>query len=845
MSEEDWEESTMLTLSISSLHKLPERWALSECADETSHVYTYAASCSFLGEELAYTGKLEVPPAPEEAAPAEEPAAEAEAPASEEEEAAAAPAPATPPPVDPQAAEEASAPSIVFEGPVVKRFLGPEATRDLRSKLKAGEAVLSLSLKRQVKNPESTVDSNAAKYRALCEPVPVGLLAVDATSCVDRASIKPAPPPEEEEEPPPAAKGKGPEPTPVEEEDEVHPYIEAGSYLKLTIEMTTPLEPKPLPPPPPLPAVGDVVPKRVLPQFASKTAVEEFDAQVRSIVESMVVEWSALFPELDLSGPAADDAAKDDRRRALLYSLNTSGKYWMFKERLKRSVVRLTKDTMSRPTSEPLDSRSMELFYNELYVKLTQRLHQALNETFFPPSEAPEAPSVPDQPEGAAAPAVLGSLAAEMETVFKFEQAATYHKERVATAKYNATGWLEYALFLMRTNEAPIAEECSREAVALTPTSAEVLFAHGSILASRGNLEQAEVFLKASLDITPDSTDSWLVMAILYDLMGRTRDQRTAIKQVRACHGGEDLSGVYLALARKLLPINAGVLIERALAMEEELAGGASGALLLCRGEMLLHKADSLAAAAETLEAGLELARKSADGYVLLGQARVRLGETEAARAAFEKALELSPQPYPMSALLLLGELCLGAGDNARAKEVYLYACRAPSVPSCTAWLGAGVACLCLGEKDQAEEALAEANVLNNRHPVVWGQLALLCVQSERFDEAEQALGQAYKLELADPALLLQLAVALHSAGKWADADAAARRALLRGAAAPAHQALGDTLMEQHRYEDALDAFKSAIGAEGASEEVVKHSKKNASHLLHFHLNRPAEAEAL
>ena len=155
--------------------------------------------------------------------------------------------------------------------------------------------------------------------------------------------------------------------------------------------------------------------------------------------------------------------------RALLYALNTSGKYWMFKERLKRSVVRLTKDTMSRPTSEPLDSRAMELFYNDLYVKLTQRLHQALNETFFPPPEAPPAPSLPDQPEGAAAPAVLGALAAEMEAVSNLPMADTYHKERIATARHNATAWYDYALFLMRTNDAPMAEECSREAIALRP----------------------------------------------------------------------------------------------------------------------------------------------------------------------------------------------------------------------------------------------------------------------------------------------------------------------------------------------------------------------------------------
>lgn len=709
----------------------------------------------------------------------------------------------------------------------------------LRAQLKAGEGVLSLTIAREVKSPETTFDSNAAKYAALCAPVPTGLLAVDATHAVERAPIRPAPPPEEAAVPPEGGKGK-PEPTPVEEDDEVHPYEDAGTYFKLTIDLTRPLEPKPQPPPPQLPAVAELIPKRVLPQFAPKTAVEEFDAQVRSIVDSMVGEWSSLFPDLDLSAAATDDASKDDRRRALLYALNSSGKYWMFKERLKRSVVRLTKDTMSRPTSEPLDSRAMELFYNELYVKLTQRLHQALNATFFPPSDAPLAPSLPDQPEGAAAPAVLSTLAIEMESIFAFEQAATFHKERVTTAKHSAASWYDYALFLMRTNNAPLAEECSREAIALTPTSGECLFAHGAILASRGNLEQAEVFFKAALEQTPDAPDLWLVLALLYDLMGRTADQRTAAKKARQLRGGDDLMGAYLELARTLLPINAAVLVDRALQTEEQLSGGASGALLLCRGELLLQKVGEFSAAAETLEAGLELARKSASGYTLLGQACLRLGEPDKARAAFEKALDLSPQPYPLVALLLLGDLCLAAGDNARAKEVHLYACR--QAPSCTSWLGAGVACLRLGEVGQAEEALSEANVLNNRHPSVWGQLALLCLQGGRFDEAEQAIQQAYRLDLDSTELLLQLAAALHSAGKWFDADTAARRALLYGAGAPAYKVLADALMEQHRYDDALAAYRAAIDDPSAAAAVVLHCKKQANHLLHFHLGRPEEA---
>jgi tetratricopeptide (TPR) repeat protein len=148
----------------------------------------------------------------------------------------------------------------------------------------------------------------------------------------------------------------------------------------------------------------------------------------------------------------------------------------------------------------------------------------------------------------------------------------------------------------MRVNDAPMAEECSREAIALSPATPDYLLAHGAILASRGNLEEAEVFLKSALDATPNAVDAWLVVALLYHLMERGRDKRTALKAAKALCD-EDLTGAYLALARKLLPINCAVLIELALQHEEQLSGGVTGALLLTRGEMQLHSASAAVAA--------------------------------------------------------------------------------------------------------------------------------------------------------------------------------------------------------------------------------------------------------
>ena len=156
---------------------------------------------------MTLTGKME-PPKP----PAEEGEAPAEAPAAEEgaegEASAPAPAPAPSPAPDPVAEAEAAAYSIVFEGGSVTKFLGPEATRALRTSLQAGEPMLKLTIDREVKSPEALFDSNKCKYSALCDPVPAGLLAVEALSATERCAIKAAPMPEELPTPPEVGKGK-------------------------------------------------------------------------------------------------------------------------------------------------------------------------------------------------------------------------------------------------------------------------------------------------------------------------------------------------------------------------------------------------------------------------------------------------------------------------------------------------------------------------------------------------------------------------------------------------------------------------------------------------------------
>ena len=834
LTEDEMEETTVFTSDILSMHRLPPTSLLVDGQSEADHLFTYTAVMKVVGIEAPFMfpgGTIALPPpspAPQE--PASEGAAtepSEDVPKGKKE-------------------DELAGQYISWSGASVKLFLGIEAYNRWRKAVEKGEPTVTVLIQRHPKDPHAVLDTNASRYAAIAPLDLSPMIEVDTTFHAGHFAVHHHE--EYEHVPPPTDPKAKKQPTPLpeeatEEEGAPHPYETAGTILRVDVSSFYPLNPRPPTPPPPLPKTTDLIPKRTLPALAPKTAAAEFEAQVKEVVESLAAEWSALFP---YTKPNPDDGAEaqDSRRRELLYQLNSSGQYFVFKEKLKRSVVRLAREIGQRPKGEAPDSAVVQSFYNELYVALTKRMHAALDATFFPPVEPPKAPSAPDAADATPTATTLGSLAAEAETLFRFEEAAVYHQERVATSPQDASAWLAYATFLLRTSQRAKAEECAREALALEPANEEAILVYGATLASRDNLEEAEVFLKATLDAAPDDVELWLLMGLLYERMDRRRDVRIALKQATAMteqtEGG--VQPHYVGLARRLLPFAAAPLIERAL----ELSAGADALEAeQLRAELLMQR-DELSAAEEKLEALAAATPKSKLAPVLtrLAHSQLRQGKGEEARSTYERVLALCRDPLPVPVLLHLGALSHSAGDAERARHLFLHACRLE--PSCTSWLGAGSACLVLGRHDEAEECLCEANVRNNRQPAVWAQLALLCARCERIAEAEQAVEQTVRLNLTDGQVLHEMGAAFLDCGRWGTAEDCLRRATLFAPKALTRKLLADAQLEQHAYKQALASYKQALEAAAAEEgaEAVATACAAQVKMVLGHLGRPEEAAA-
>ncbi|XP_068751299.1 cilia- and flagella-associated protein 70-like [Montipora capricornis] len=650
-------------------------------------------------------------------------------------------------------------------------------------------------------------------------------------------------------------------------------YLESRTFITLEFVLDNPLVPK-RPPSSLARKVAEYIPPR--PIFArkpggSKKAVEDFHTQLTTVANSLLEEFRQMYGDDLMKGnlPQSNDAM-DQRRQKFLYELNTSGKYFAFKEQLKNSVIKIVREKYLNTTAF-VDKDKLQAFLSELYVFLIDQMHASLNK-FLAAEETPEEPPpVTDS-------ATLKHFAREAEVNQNFELAAKYYQERLSRSKNDADHWFDYGAFCLLIADYDKAEECFKETLAIAQKHVPGLLMYGCMALMNERYEEAETFFEAATCSESKSVIAWTMLGLYYDSIQndigaerafleanrlnvatppslelaesadipaeadgavtesgaedpsiegapgagtsesskspylQTEDKRREeiapgdiqppsvvissatplgkplskpLPQASAKQGSrvpspsthrqspiqenehpipskersaviQPNSSIFLQTANFLLEVNAFQLTDAALAHELVACNGDPGADYYVLLGRLKIQQTSFIEAEQNLKQAIVVKHDNPDAWGLMGHLYYLTSRTEEARDCYERTLEYTTEASDMHAIYLrLASIYLEQGEFEKAKATFLKACIRS--PSCVSWLGVGISCYRLGDLAEAEDALSEANILNNKDAEVWSYLSLVCLETGRQLEAEQSYKYALKLNLQDEKLLTEI----------------------------------------------------------------------------------------
>ncbi|XP_029775665.1 cilia- and flagella-associated protein 70 [Suricata suricatta] len=213
---------------------------------------------------------------------------------------------------------------------------------------------------------------------------------------------------------------------------------------------------------------------------------------------------------------------------------------------------------------------------------------------------------------------------------------------------------------------------------------------------------------------------------------------------------------IFMETIRFLMKVNAVQYVHRVLAHELLCPqGGPSCEYYLVLAQTHLLKKD-FAKAEECLQQAAQMDYLNPNVWGMKGHLCFLSGNHAEAKACYERTISFVVDASEMHFIFLrLGHIYLEEKEYKKAKQTYLQVCKRS--PSCLTWLGLGIACYRLEEFTEAEDALSEANALNNYNAEVWAYLALVSLKAGRELEAEQAYKYTMKLKLKDETLLAEI----------------------------------------------------------------------------------------
>ncbi|NXQ42973.1 CFA70 protein, partial [Catharus fuscescens] len=629
-------------------------------------------------------------------------------------------------------------------------------------------------------------------------------------------------------------------------------YSEAGTFLVMEIKLDRPLVPKRLreelirrvkeliPPHPALPPRME----------GARKVVEDYHKRVTSVALAILREYHELFGKQQADQGMMDHETLEEQKRQLNYELNTSGKYFAFKEQLKYSVVKIVREKYLKTTAFETKEQ-LQAFLSELYVYLVDNMHIALNKLLSGEDVSPAPPSCATRKQ-------LWLFAREAEANKDLKLASVFYQQRIARDQRSVQSWMDYGAFCLLYEDATKAQECFQQAVCLDPQHIQSLLLCGIAAVKLQHYEEAEIFFEDACCLEPTSIIAWTLSGLFYETQNNyiqaERNFREAKKLLRAQfeeegrileaaegegkkpsssstdpgnrqtqevprhqQGGayqekipdgsadkQPVEGVtskeeatalqqapeglgmrthflaascpapgpqplpctiFMKTVEFLMKVNAIRFVNKALAHELllSLQEGPSYAYYMALAWSYMLQED-FPRCEECLSEAVRINPLNPNVWAQKGHLCYLQKDFVNAKECYERVISFVEDAEDMHFVYLrLGSIYLEEKEYGRAKNIYLLAC--DNSASCLTWLGVGIACYRLEELLEAEDALSEANALNNTNAEVWGYLALICLQGGRQLEAEQCYKYTVKLGLQNEALLQEIRAAQHRFG--------------------------------------------------------------------------------
>ncbi|NXW63916.1 CFA70 protein, partial [Eurystomus gularis] len=639
-------------------------------------------------------------------------------------------------------------------------------------------------------------------------------------------------------------------------------YVAAGTFLVLELKLDKALVPKrsreEL-----TRRVREIIPPRLpLPprSAGAKKAVEDYHKHVTSIAVAILSEYHELFGKRLPEQGAIDQQTLEEQKCQLNFELNSSGKYFAFKEQLKYAVVKIVREKYLK-TTEFETQEQLQAFLSELYVYLMDQMHIALNQLLSEEAASPAPPSRMTQEQ-------LWLFAHEAEVNKDYKLASLYHQQRVAQDQCNIQYWLDYGAFCLLLEETTKAQECFQQALSLDPHHIHSLLLCGIVAVALQHYEEAEVFFEDACCLEPSSVVAWTLSGLFYELQtnniqaemafreakkllqaqegsiaeateGEGEEKLISAERVRSPSRGPEKHvpeafiscwdaslmrcqllncpcrsslvvccvicflyspilqwvakrnkkptlglmethflaapspglglcqppcTIFMKTVEFLLKVNAIQFVHKALAHELlSLPGSPSCAYYLALAQTYLLKED-LSKCEDCLCEAIRIDCMNPNVWAQKGHLCYLKRDFGEAKECYERTISFVEDAADMHFVYLrLGSIYLEEKEYGRAKQTYLLACK--NAASCLTWLGVGIACYRLDEMVEAEDALSEANALNNTNAEVWGYLTLICLHGGRELEAEQCYKYTIKLGLKNDALQREICAAQQRLG--------------------------------------------------------------------------------